>query len=71
MRRIHGSGDDMKLKVRLPSQKRGIKTKNKMIDSAIRLFSEFGYHKTTTKMIAEDSGVAIGARTDDTNEPPL
>jgi len=51
----------MKLKVRLPSQKRGIKTKNKMIDSAIRLFSEFGYHKTTTKMIAEDSGVAIGS----------
>jgi len=47
--------------VRLPSQKRGIDTKNKMIESAIRLFSEHGYHKTTTKMIARDSEVAIGS----------
>lgn len=48
-------------KTRNPIQKRGIKTRKKIIDAAMRLFSEKGFHKTNTKEIAKEAGIAIGS----------
>ncbi len=48
-------------KTRKPVQKRGIETKGKIMDAAMRLFSEKGFHKTNTKEIARAAGVATGS----------
>jgi len=48
-------------KTRKPVQKRGIETKGKILDAAMRLFSEKGFHKTNTKEIARAAGVATGS----------
>ena len=50
----------MKSEIREPRQKRAIEKKNKIISSGYKLFSEVGYHSTTTADIAKDAGVSTG-----------
>jgi AcrR family transcriptional regulator len=52
---------EQKHKARTPVQKRGIVTKNKIIEAAEALFSETGYHKTNALEIAARAGVATGS----------
>ncbi len=47
--------------VRKPVQKRSIEMKNKILDSALQLFCEKGYHNTTTNEIAQRAQVSIGS----------
>ncbi|MBI9084144.1 MAG: TetR/AcrR family transcriptional regulator [Desulfobacterales bacterium] len=47
--------------VRKPRQKRGIETRQRIIDAAQALFSRKGYHATNSKEIAAEAGVAIGS----------
>ncbi|MDP4092145.1 MAG: TetR/AcrR family transcriptional regulator, partial [Bacillota bacterium] len=46
--------------VRIPKQKRSLNTKNQIVEAAMKLFSEKGYHGTNTKEIAKEAGVATG-----------
>jgi len=46
---------------KIPKQKRSEKTRQKIIDAGLRLFSEHGYHATSSKKIAREAGVAIGS----------
>jgi AcrR family transcriptional regulator len=48
-------------KTRVPSQKRGMETRDRLIAAALELFSEKGYHSTNSKEIAARGGVAIGS----------
>jgi AcrR family transcriptional regulator len=48
-------------KARIPAQKRGIETKNKILDAAWILFGKKGYFKTNARDIAEQAGVATGS----------
>jgi AcrR family transcriptional regulator len=50
----------LKNKARIPKQKRGIETKEKIIRAAIALFAEKGYHKTNALEIAARAEVATG-----------
>jgi AcrR family transcriptional regulator len=50
----------LKNKTRIPQQQRGIHTKKQIIEAAMRLFSEKGFHATNSKEIAEEAGVATG-----------
>lgn len=45
---------------RIPQQQRSIQTKKQIIDAAMRLFSEKGFHATNSKEIAAAAGVATG-----------
>ena len=49
------------LKTRVPQQKRGIETRNSIIDAARTLFSRDGYHGTNAKEIAAEAGVSVGS----------
>jgi AcrR family transcriptional regulator len=51
----------METKVRTPRQKRGIETKERILESAIGLFAEGGFHRANTKEIAKAAGVSTGA----------
>jgi AcrR family transcriptional regulator len=46
---------------RVPHQQRAIETKDKILEVAIRCFSELGYHGANTKVIAHAAGVSIGS----------
>jgi AcrR family transcriptional regulator len=48
-------------KARIPAQKRGIETRNKILDAAWTLFGEKGYFKTNPRDIAKYAGVATGS----------
>jgi AcrR family transcriptional regulator len=48
-------------KVRIPKQKRGLKTKEQIIEAGLKFFSDKGYYKTNSKEIAAEAGVAIGS----------
>ena len=50
----------LKNKARIPKQKRGIETKEKVINAAMALFAEKGYHKTNALEIAARARVATG-----------
>lgn len=50
----------VKNKARIPKQKRGIETKEKIIKAAMALFAERGYHKTNALEIAARAKVATG-----------
>jgi AcrR family transcriptional regulator len=50
----------LKNKARIPKQKRGIETKEKIIRAAMALFAEKGYHKTNALEIAARAKVATG-----------
>ncbi|HEX3028584.1 MAG TPA: TetR/AcrR family transcriptional regulator [Clostridia bacterium] len=47
--------------VRKPVQKRSLEMKEKILDSALQLFCEKGYYKTTTNEIAQRAQVSIGS----------
>ena len=47
--------------IRKPVQKRSIRTKEKILNTAYELFCEKGYYKTTTNEIAQKAGVSIGS----------
>ena len=48
-------------KTRVPQQERSRETRNRLITAGERLFSQKGFHKTTSKEIATEAGVAIGS----------
>jgi AcrR family transcriptional regulator len=48
-------------KTRVPQQERSRKTRNRLIVAGERLFSQKGFHHTTSKEIATAAGVAIGS----------
>ncbi|WP_235857676.1 TetR/AcrR family transcriptional regulator [Paenibacillus albiflavus] len=48
-------------KIRTPRQERSIKTKEAILQAAMKLFSEKGYHQTNTKEIAAAAGVSTGS----------
>jgi AcrR family transcriptional regulator len=53
--------NQIKQKTRVPRQKRGMETRDRLIVAALELFSEKGYHTTNSKEIASRGGVAIGS----------
>ncbi|MBC2581403.1 TetR/AcrR family transcriptional regulator [Clostridium sp. DJ247] len=46
---------------RTPQQERSKQTKNKIISTAIELFSTKGYYNTNSKEIAKEAGVSVGS----------
>jgi len=48
-------------KVRIPKQKRSIEIKKRIKETAQKLFSERGYHNTSSNEIVKAAGVSIGA----------
>lgn len=52
---------DSDKKLRTPKQSRSKETKNKIIKTAVNLFSEKGYNNTSSNEIAAKSGVSIGS----------
>jgi AcrR family transcriptional regulator len=48
-------------KIRTPQQVRGIETKKRIIDAAMRLFSQKGFHNTNSKEISTLAAVSIGS----------
>jgi AcrR family transcriptional regulator len=48
-------------KTRVPQQERSRETRKRLIAAGERLFSQKGFHKTTSKEIAREAGVAIGS----------
>ena len=48
-------------KTRVPQQERSRQTKRRLIVAGERLFSQKGFHHTTSKEIATEAGVAIGS----------
>lgn len=51
----------MKNKLRVPSQNRGMQTREKIIIAGLELFSERGYHSTNSKEIAARADASIGS----------
>lgn len=49
------------IKTRKPVQERGKKTKRKILDAALNLFSTDGYHNTNTVLIAKEANVSTGS----------
>jgi len=47
--------------VRTPKQIRSINLKEKILETALKLFCEKGYYKTTTNEIAKTAGISIGS----------
>lgn len=47
--------------IRNPKQSRSINMKEKILETALKLFCEKGYYKTTTNEIAKTAGVSIGS----------
>lgn len=47
--------------IRQPKQARSIETKQKIIKTALKLFCQKGFYKTTTNEIAKEAGVPIGS----------
>jgi AcrR family transcriptional regulator len=48
-------------KVRIPHQKRSIKTKEQITKTALRIFSQKGYFNTSSNEIAGQAGVSVGS----------
>ncbi|MBN2532340.1 MAG: TetR family transcriptional regulator [Spirochaetales bacterium] len=49
------------MKVRIPKRQKGINTKQRILESAIRMFAQKGFYKTNTKEIASGAGVPVGS----------
>jgi AcrR family transcriptional regulator len=49
------------LKTRVPQQKRGIETRNRILEAARTLFSRDGYTGTNAKEITAEAGVSVGS----------
>jgi AcrR family transcriptional regulator len=52
---------DLAKSVRIPRQKRSLKTRQRIVRAAIKLFSEKGYYNTNSNEIAAKAGVSIGS----------
>ncbi len=52
--------DESNRKARIPVQKRGIETRDRIIEAAMELVSEKGYYKTGVPEIASRAGMATG-----------
>ena len=50
-----------KKQVREPQQSRSIQMKEKILETALKLFCKKGFYKTTTNEIARSAGVSIGS----------
>jgi AcrR family transcriptional regulator len=50
-----------KKEVRIPTQERGIHTRNRIVEGATRLFAENGYYNTNSIKIAKEAGVPVGS----------
>ena len=48
------------MKKRIPTQKRSIEKRNKIIDKGFELICKKGFYNTTTNEIADYSGVSVG-----------
>lgn len=48
-------------KTRVPRQKRSIQTRDQIIETAMRLFSQKGFYQTSSNEISEQAGVSIGS----------
>ena len=48
-------------RVREPKQRRGIRTKKKIVDAAYKIFARKGIHGTTAREIAQKAGVSNGS----------
>lgn len=46
---------------RIPKQKRSIKLKEKILSTALHIFSNKGFHNTTTNEIAREADVSVGS----------
>ena len=42
------------------NKRSGIESKKRIIDAALKLFSEYGYSKASMRMIANASGISVG-----------
>ena len=49
-----------KKETRIPKQQRSIEKKNQIKQAALELFSDKGYHKTSSNEIAKKAGISIG-----------
>ncbi|MCP3951279.1 MAG: TetR/AcrR family transcriptional regulator [Desulfobacterales bacterium] len=49
------------IKTRVPQQKRGIETRNRILEAAQVLFSRDGYNGTNAKEITAEAGVSVGS----------
>lgn len=49
------------IKTRMPQQKRGIETRNRILAAARTLFSRDGYNGTNAKEITAEAGVSVGS----------
>ena len=49
------------IKTRVPQQKRGIETRNHIVEAARVLFSRDGFNGTNAKEIAAEAGVSVGS----------
>ncbi|WP_283816550.1 TetR/AcrR family transcriptional regulator [Pseudodesulfovibrio sediminis] len=47
-------------KIRIPQQTRSIEKKSRIVDAAMKLFSEKGFQKTNAKEIASEAHVSVG-----------
>lgn len=50
----------MRKEKRIPQQQRAIETKRHIVEAAVRLFSDKGYHQTSSNEISKEAGVSIG-----------
>jgi AcrR family transcriptional regulator len=50
----------MAKEVRIPRQKRSIKTREQIITTALRIFSQKGFYATSSNEIAAEAEVAVG-----------
>ncbi|MCQ2969734.1 MAG: TetR/AcrR family transcriptional regulator, partial [Clostridium sp.] len=46
--------------VRMPTQKRGIEKRNKIIEAGFKVICDKGYYNITTNDIAQEAGVSVG-----------
>ncbi len=51
----------MKNEARVPKQTRSIKTRTRIMDAGMKLFSQKGYYNTNSNEIARSAGVAVGS----------
>ncbi len=50
----------MNREIRIPKQKRSIEKKEKIVQTAYKIFNEKGYHNTNTAEIAKEAGFSTG-----------
>ena len=56
-----GMGGDLMAKTRIPTQKRSIEKREKILKAGFELFCKNGYYKANTAKIAKCAGVSTGA----------